>query len=85
MFQNGFNHKIQECNNNYFSKISLRSHLPWKVNQFYVNRAPQNQPIQSLGPSPRISEPRNTRIKPINNKAYRKVYCYTVSINRIDL
>ena len=73
MFQNGFNHEILECNNNYFSKIPLRSYLPHKANQFYLNRAPWNQPIPSLGPSSKISEPRNKMIKPINNNAHHKV------------
>ena len=74
MFQNGYNHKTIECNNDSFSKIHLRSHLPQKANWFYLNWASQNQPIQSIGPSPRISKPRDIRIKPINNKAYHKVY-----------
>ena len=55
-------------------KIPLRSYLPRKANQFYINRAPPpKQAIQLLGPSPRISKPKNTMIKPINNKAYHKV------------
>ena len=57
----------------YFPKIPLKSYLPWKANQFYLNWASQNQPIQSLGPSLRISKPRNRMIKPIINKAYHKV------------
>ena len=32
MFQNGFNHKILQCNNDFFLRISLRSHLPQKSN-----------------------------------------------------
>ena len=56
-----------------FLKISLKSHLPRKANQIYLNRASHNQPIQSLGSSPRVSEPKNKIIKPINNKAYHKL------------
>ena len=57
----------------YFPKIPLKSYLPRKANQFYLNWASQNQLTQSLGPSPRISEPRNTMIKPVNNKTFHKV------------
>ena len=42
-----------------------------------------NQPIPSLGPSLRISKPRNLRNKPINNKTYRKVYHHICLQNRI--
>ena len=57
-----------------FQKFPLKSYFPWKANQFYLNWAPPpKQAIQLLGPSPRISKPRNTLIKPINNKAYHKV------------
>ena len=73
MFQNGFNHEILECNNNSFSKISLRSYLSQKANQFYLNRAPWNQLIPSLDPSSKISEPRNKMINPINNNVHHKV------------
>ena len=52
----------------YFPKNPLKSYLPRKANKFYLNRASQNQLIQSLGPSPRMSEPRNTMINPISNK-----------------
>ena len=82
MFQNGFNHKTIECNNDSFLKILLKSHLPWKANRFYLNWGSHNQPIQSLGTSPRIPKPRNVRIKPINNKAYRKVYHHICLQNR---
>ena len=56
-----------------FLKIPLKSHLPRKANQIYLNQASHNQPIQSLGPSPRVLEPRYKIIKTINNKAYHKV------------
>ena len=57
-----------------FSKNPIKSYLPQEANQFYLNQAPPpKQAIQLLGPSPRISKPRNTIIKPINNKAYHKV------------
>ena len=49
MFRNEFNHKIIDCNNDSFSKILLRSYLPQKDNQFYLNQAPPNQATQSLG------------------------------------
>ena len=66
--------KQRLCNMIIFQKFLLKSYLPWKVNQFYLNWArPPKQAIQLLGPSPIISNPRNTTIKPINNKAYHKV------------
>ena len=67
----------------YFSKIPLKSYLPRKANRFYLIQESQNQPIPSLGPSPRISKPRNIRIKLINNKAYRKVYHHICLKNQI--
>ena len=69
-----FDLKIKFMQHGYFQKILLKSCLPRKANQFYLNRAPPpKQGIQLLGPSSRISKPRNTMIKPINNKAYHKV------------
>ena len=68
-----FDPKTTFIKHGYFPKVRLKSYLPWKANQLYLNRAPQNQLIQSLGPSPRISEPRNIMINPINNKAFHKV------------
>ena len=62
------------CNMVIFQKFPLKCYLPQKANQFYLNRAPPPKlAIQLLGPSPIISNPRNTTIKPINNKAYHKV------------
>ena len=74
IFQNVFNPKQHLCNMVIFQKIPKKSYLSQEANQFYLNRAPRpKQTIQLLGPSPRISKPRNTMIKPINNKAYHKV------------
>ena len=70
------------CNMVIFQKSHYKL-LTSAVHSKFTSTGHRIQPIKLLVPSPSTLEPRNTSIKPINNKAYYKNYAIKfVSINR---
>ena len=56
-----------------FQKIPIKKLLTSAVHSKFTSTGHRIQPIKLLVPSPSTLEPRNTSIKPINNKAYYKI------------
>ena len=57
-----------------FSKNPIKKLLTSAIQSKFTSTGHCIQPIKLLVPSPSALEPRNTSIKPINNKAYYKLH-----------
>ena len=83
MFQNGFNHKILQCNNDSFFTNPINKPLTSEVQSKFTSIGYCIQPIKLLDPSPSTLELENTIIKPINNKAYYKLH-YQICLHKSE-
>ena len=66
-----------------FSKNPIRKLLTTIVQSKFTSTEHRIQPIKLLVPSPSTLEPRNTNIKPINNKVYYKIM-YQICLHKLE-
>ena len=85
---NNFSKYVYPKNNIYatwlFLKNPIKKPLTSEVKSKFISTGHCIQPIKLLGPSPSTLEPRNTSIKPINNKAYYKLH-YQICLHKSEM
>ena len=67
-----------------FPKNIIKKPLTLEVQSKFTSTGHCIQPIKLLGPSPITLEPRNTSIKPINNKVYYKLH-YHICLHKSEM